>query len=117
AIMLSAAQDLSERRHGSTILGMTNVGHQLRLGVLVSGGGTTMQNLAEVIARGELDAEIVLCIASNATCFAIERATKLNIPTVVINRQAAGSLEAFSGQIAAALRAHRVDLALMAGFL
>jgi len=76
-----------------------------------------MQNLAEVISRGELDAQIVLCIASNASCFAIERAAKLGIPTVVINRQAAGSLETFSGQIAAALRKHRVDLALMAGFL
>ena len=30
----------------------------VRLAVMVSGGGTTMQNLAEVIARGELNAQI-----------------------------------------------------------
>jgi phosphoribosylglycinamide formyltransferase 1 len=89
----------------------------LRLGVLVSGGGTTMQNLAETIERGELAAQIVCCIASNPNCQAIERARKLHIPVEIITRKSAGSLEAFSMQIAEALRAHRVDLALMAGFL
>lgn len=89
----------------------------LRLGILVSGGGTTMQNLAEVIARGELDAQIVCCIASNAQCFALERAKKLDIPAEVILRRESGSLEAFSERIAGALRKHQVELALMAGFL
>jgi phosphoribosylglycinamide formyltransferase 1 len=96
---------------------MPDTSHPLRLGVLVSGGGTTLQNLAETIARGELAATLVLCIASNARCFAVQRAAKLNLPTMVINRQAAGSLPTFSAQIAAALRQHQVDLALMAGFL
>jgi phosphoribosylglycinamide formyltransferase 1 len=89
----------------------------LRLGVLVSGGGTTMQNLAAVIARGELDAEIVCCIASNAHCRGIERARNLGISVHVITRKETGSVEEFSRQIAESLRASRVDLALMAGFL
>ena len=76
-----------------------------------------MQNLAEVIARGELDAEIVCCIASNPGCLAIERARRLGIPVEVIVRRAAGSLEEFSRRIAQALRKYQVDLALMAGFL
>lgn len=89
----------------------------LRLGVLVSGGGTTLQNLAEVIARGELPAVIACVIASNPTCFGIQRAKNLGLPVQVITRKEAGSLEAFSQQIADALRRHDVDLALMAGFL
>ena len=108
---------LSFHPAGSTIHGMSTTSHALRLAVLVSGGGTTLQNLAAVIARGELNATIVLCIASNAHCRANQRAANLKIPTVVINRQAAGSLEAFSAQIAVAIRQHRADLALMAGFL
>jgi formyltetrahydrofolate-dependent phosphoribosylglycinamide formyltransferase len=76
-----------------------------------------MQNLAEVIARGELDAELVCCIASNSHCFGIERAKNLGIPVRVITRKDAGSLDAFSRRIADALREFRVDLALMAGFL
>ncbi len=88
-----------------------------RLGILVSGGGTTMQNLAETIARGELDAQIVCCIASNSKCFAIERARRLHIPVEIITRKEAGTLQEFSRRIADALRRHHVDLALMAGFL
>ncbi len=89
----------------------------LRLGVLVSGGGTTMQNLAATIARGELDAQIVCCIASNPHCRAIERARPLNIPVDIITRKAAGTHAEFSRRIADTLRRHHVDLALMAGFL
>jgi formyltetrahydrofolate-dependent phosphoribosylglycinamide formyltransferase len=89
----------------------------LRLGVLVSGGGTTMENLAACIARGELAAEIVCCIASNTHCYGIARARRLGIPLEVITRKEAGTLAEFSRRIAGALRMHRVDLTLMAGFL
>ncbi len=87
------------------------------MGVLISGGGTTMQNIAEVIVRGELDAEIAVCIASHSHCFGIERARKLGIPVKIVTRKEAGSLAEFSRRIAEILREYRVDLALMAGFL
>ena len=90
---------------------------QLRLGVLISGGGTTLENLAQVIARRELDAQIVCVIASNAKCFGIARANRLGLPVFVITRRESGNDAEFSRRIAARLREHRVDLALMAGFL
>ena len=88
-----------------------------RLGVLISGGGTTLQNLAEQIVAGKLNATIALVIASNDQCHGIERARNMGLPIEVITRQQCGTLEAFSERIAAALRARGVDLALMAGFL
>lgn len=91
--------------------------NKTRLGILISGGGTTLQNVAEQIGAGKLDASIGIVIASNPTCFGITRARNLELPVVVITRKDAGSLEAFSDKIAAALRHHRIDLALMAGFL
>ena len=90
---------------------------KVRLGVLISSGGTTLENLAEVIGRGELEAEIVCVIASNGHCFGIERARKLGLAVEVITRKDAGSLGEFSARIARALRGKRVELALMAGFL
>jgi formyltetrahydrofolate-dependent phosphoribosylglycinamide formyltransferase len=88
-----------------------------RLGILISGGGTTLQNIAEQIAAKKLDAAIGIVIASNPACFGIARAKNLGLPLVVITRKDAGSLQAFSDQIAATLRQYHVDLALMAGFL
>ena len=99
---------------GSTVSGQ---GRHLRLGVLISGGGTTLENVAEAISRGTIDAEIVTVVASNEGCYGIQRARRLNFPVTVISRKEAGSLEQFSKQIAENLRDHNVDLALMAGFL
>ena len=46
----------------------------LRLGVLLSGGGTTMLNIAEHIRRGELAAEIAIVISSRPDAKGVERA-------------------------------------------
>lgn len=92
----------------------------LRLGILISGSGATLENLAAAIARRELSAQITTVIASNDTCYGIQRARRLNLPVTVISRKQAApplSLEAFSRQIAQHLRHHRVELVLMAGFL
>jgi formyltetrahydrofolate-dependent phosphoribosylglycinamide formyltransferase len=89
----------------------------LRLGILISGGGTTLENLATVIDKGELDATIAVVIASNPTCAGIEKAKRRNLPVHIITRKESASLEDFSNRIAQTLRDHKVDLALMAGFL
>ena len=89
----------------------------LRLGVLISGGGTTLQSLADSIARKELPASIACVIASNPNCKGNQRAEKLRLPLHVITRKDCGSLEAFSERIAHILRHHSVELAVMAGFL
>ncbi len=89
----------------------------LKLGILLSGGGTTLQNLADVIARRELPAQIVCVIASNAHCYGIQRAKNLHIPTHIITRKDHPTLAGFSETIAQTLRDHQVDLTLMAGYL
>ncbi|MGN6370930.1 MAG: phosphoribosylglycinamide formyltransferase [Phycisphaerae bacterium] len=89
----------------------------LRLGILISGGGTTLQNLADKIAKNELPAQIACVIASNPTCYGIRRAQNLRLPLHIITRKDFPSLDDFSNRIAHTLRHHSVDLALMAGFL
>ena len=88
-----------------------------RLAILISGGGTTLQNLAAAIAAGQLHASIACVIASNPKCFGIQRAKNLHLPTFIITRKDFPTLDLFSAQIASTLRQHAVDLACMAGFL
>jgi formyltetrahydrofolate-dependent phosphoribosylglycinamide formyltransferase len=89
----------------------------MRLAVLVSGGGTTLQNLLDRCSDGRLPAQIVLVIASRADAFALERARKAGIEAVVVHRKESGSLEEFSRRIFDHCRRLQVDLVCLAGFL
>ena len=46
----------------------------VRLAVLASGGGTTLQNLLDRIADRRLDAQVVRVISNNADAIVLERA-------------------------------------------
>lgn len=89
----------------------------IRLAVLVSAGGTSLQNLIDRIHAGRLRAEIAVVVSSNADVYALERARRANIPTAVVSRKDAGSRSEFSRRIFAQCREARADLVCMAGFL
>ena len=91
--------------------------HPLRLAVLVSGGGTTLQNLLDQSAAGKLPARVVLVVSNNAEAYALERAERAGIATAVVNRKEAGSREEFSRRIFDRCRQAQAELVCMAGFL
>lgn len=89
----------------------------LRLGVLISAGGTTMQNLIDRIAAGRLAAQIVQVVSSNADVQGVERARRAGLPLAIVKRKEAGSREEFSRRIFDQCRQAGADLVVMAGFL
>jgi formyltetrahydrofolate-dependent phosphoribosylglycinamide formyltransferase len=95
----------------------TSRGRPLRLGVLVSGGGTTLGNLLAKIASGELDAEVALVIASRPECGGLAKARAAGVPCRVVTRSQYPDAAAFSRDIFAACREEHVDLVALAGFL
>ena len=60
---------------------------RLSLVVLISGGGTTMANLADRIAAGRLDASIELVVSSQDRVAGIERAQRRGLPVIVLPRR------------------------------
>lgn len=58
----------------------------IRLVALISGGGTTLQNLIDRIADGRLRARIVGVVSSRADAFGVERAARAGIPVTVVER-------------------------------
>ena len=88
-----------------------------RLAVLVSGGGTTLQNLVDRIQDGRLDAEIVLVVASKAGTKGTERAERHGIPWTVVPWPGQDHARQFSDDITAAVDAAGADLVIMGGFL
>lgn len=101
---------------GKIKLGKINLG-KIKLAVLLSGSGTTLQNLLDRIIHGKLAASIVLVIADRPGVFGLERAAKANLPNRVIDRKAFATAQEFSDQVFASIREVEADLVVMAGFL
>ena len=57
----------------------------LKIGVLVSGGGTNLQAILDAIDTGEItNAEVDIVISNNASAYALERARKHDIEAICI---------------------------------
>jgi len=91
--------------------------HRLRLAVLLSGGGTTLQNILDRIADGRLDAEVAVVLSSRADAFGLERARQASVPTVTVARKAYPDVQSFNDAAHAALEPYAAELAVLAGFL
>jgi formyltetrahydrofolate-dependent phosphoribosylglycinamide formyltransferase len=89
----------------------------VRLAVLLSGGGRTLQNFVDLIAAGKLDASIEVVVATNPLAGGIERAKRAHIPCQIVDRRGWGSDAAFSEAITSVLERYEIDLVLLAGFL
>ncbi|MFH1707430.1 MAG: phosphoribosylglycinamide formyltransferase [Planctomycetota bacterium] len=89
----------------------------LKLGVLLSGSGTTLENLFERIERGKLDAAVTVVVGSKRSAFGLERARKRGVPAEVVRPKDHDYPAGFSDRITAILDRHEVDLVVLAGFM
>ena len=89
----------------------------LRLAVLLSGNGTTLQNLIDRAADGRMPARVVVVISNRGDAFGLERAERAGLPAYVVERRECGTREEFSRRIFELCRQHEADLVCLAGFL
>ena len=80
----------------------------MRLAVLLSGSGRTLDNFHQRIANGTMQGEIVVVIANTADALGLTKARNYGYPAFHARDNAA---------INALIEEHRVDLVLLAGFL
>ena len=89
----------------------------LRIAVLLSGSGTTLQNLVDEAAAGRLNVEIPVVIGSRAGLKGLERASGAKIPNFVVDRRDFDDTAAFSKQVFSLCDDAGVDLVCLAGWL
>ncbi len=87
-----------------------------RIAVLVSGGGTNLQALIDARGRVINSGEIVLVVSNKEGAYALERAAKAGIESVVITKKEGGQ-ESFERKLIRVLSERRIDLIVLAGFL
>jgi formyltetrahydrofolate-dependent phosphoribosylglycinamide formyltransferase len=89
----------------------------IRLGVLISGGGTTLINILEYIKQDKLNAEIGVVISSRSTVAGVERAKNAALETKIIRKKDHPDIDEFSKCIEGELAAANVDLVVQGGWL
>jgi formyltetrahydrofolate-dependent phosphoribosylglycinamide formyltransferase len=89
----------------------------LKLAVLLSGSGTTLQNLIDEIAAGRLDAEIRLVVGSRPGLKGLARAAAARLPNFIVDRRDFDDTAAFSRQVFSLCDAATADLVCLAGWL
>lgn len=90
---------------------------KINLGVLISGGGNTLQNFIDRIEMGKLPAAIQVVISSKPGVAGLERAKKHHIPASVVPYAHYKDVDAFSQAITAELDKYPIDLITLAGFV
>jgi len=89
----------------------------INLAVLVSGSGTTLQNMLDQIAARKFDARVKLVIGSREGLLGIDRAKRAEIPTEVVDRKSFPDLAMFSPRVFNLIDDANVDLVCLAGWL
>jgi len=90
---------------------------RLRLGVLISGSGTNLQAIIDASRDRMLDADVVVVISNKEAAHGLDRARKVGIPAVWVDRSTYETMAAYNRSILHALKEHEVDLVVMAGYM
>ena len=89
----------------------------IRLGVLISGGGTTLMNILEYINKGRLNAEVAIVISSRSTVTGVEKAKNAGLNVKIIRKKDHSDIVEFNRRIEEELVAANVDLVVQGGWL
>ncbi len=90
---------------------------KLKIAVLVSGAGTTLQNILDAIAAGQLNAEVTLVVGSRPDLAGLRRAADAKVMNFVVDRREFENCEHFSKQVFSLCDDAGVDLVCLGGWL
>ena len=111
--------DISQLSLVSPTISLPNKSSQkpIKLGIMASGSGTNFEAVAQAIADGKLNAEIMVLIYNNPQAQVRLRAEKWQIPTVLINHREYPQREELDRKIVITLQEYGVEWVVMAGWM
>jgi phosphoribosylglycinamide formyltransferase-1 len=89
----------------------------VRLGVLISGGGTTLLNILEYAKQGRLNAKVAVVISSRSTVAGVERAKNAGLDVKIVRKKDYSDIDEFGKRLEDELAAANVDLVVQGGWL
>ena len=89
----------------------------LRVGVLVSGGGTNLQAILDAVDHGDItNAEVSVVISNNPGAYALERARNHGIRAVCISPKQFPTRDAFNQAFLAKIDEYDLDLIVLESY-
>ena len=85
--------------------------------ILISGNGSNLQAFIDAQQASDFNGEIVAVISNKADAFGLQRASKANIPTSVIQNIDFSSRELFDQALASKIEEYKADYIVLAGFM
>ena len=90
----------------------------LKVGVMVSGGGTNLQAILDAIDNGTItNTEVKVVISNNPGAYALERAKNHGIEAICLSPKMFETRDAFNEAFLAKVDEYDLDLIVLAGFL
>ena len=90
---------------------------RVRVGVLVSGGGTNLQALLDDAARPDHPGEIAVVLSNRPDAYALQRAAAAGVPTEVLSHKGYADRASYDADLVATLRRYDVSWVCLAGFM
>jgi phosphoribosylglycinamide formyltransferase-1 len=90
---------------------------KVRLGVLVSGGGTNLQAIIDSIQSGYLPASIEVVLSNREDSYALQRAASNGIPNCAVLPKDFKTVQEYDEELISILKKFSVNLVILAGFV
>ena len=91
---------------------------QIKIAVLVSGGGTNLQALIDAQNSGIIKSGKIVCVISNKPgAYALTRAENAGIKTYTVNKKECKNQAEFEKKIEEILQKNKIELMILAGFM
>jgi formyltetrahydrofolate-dependent phosphoribosylglycinamide formyltransferase len=114
----TASNPASQPANGSTAIWLPEASSgPVRIAVLLSGGGRTLQNLINCRAAGSLDVDIVSVVSSTPAAGGLDIAARHGLPAHTVARGDFANDDDFGDAIFRAIAPTRPELIVLAGFL
>jgi phosphoribosylglycinamide formyltransferase 1 len=88
-----------------------------KVAVFASGNGSNFQAIIDVVASGELQADISLLVCDKPSAYAIDRANAAKIPSFVFQAKDYSSKEEYEQAILTELKRYDVEFIVLAGYM
>ncbi|MBN3038471.1 MAG: phosphoribosylglycinamide formyltransferase [Candidatus Omnitrophica bacterium] len=90
----------------------------MNIAVFCSGNGSNFQAIADAVKRGAIrEASLALMVCDNPQAFALERAKKEGIKSLLVERKNFGAKAEYEAEIIKSLEQEKIDLICLAGYM